>query len=195
MKAALSWLLVTLSLAAFAQDKDKDKDRKDDAKNAQVIRVCVAEVQNTSRRPVNVGLMRNRLLKALKDSKAPKKSPDQRRIVAIPLESGGGEGDAQCDYTLYASVVELRQKDDPLWQQERNQGIGNLPSPGSRHEEVTFGEVAFKLRSGGSFSPLVESSVSGEETNDENGTVGLLMDRVAQRVNSAVREGPEPMHE
>jgi hypothetical protein len=194
MRATVS-IALGLMLAAAAFAKDKDKDKKDDAKNLPPIRVCVAEVRNTSRRAVNVGLIRTRLLRDLNDSKPPKKASDQRRIAAIPLESGGGEGDAQCDYTLYADVVELRQKDDPLWQSEKNQGIGNVPSPGSRHEEVTFGEVAFKLRSSGGSSPVVDSSVSGEETNDENGTVGLLMDRVAQRVNSVVREPMRSMRE
>jgi hypothetical protein len=144
---------------------------------------------------VNVGLMRGRLLKDLKDSKPSRKSPDQRRIFAIPLESGGGAGDAQCDFTVEANVIELRQKDDPLWRDERDQGIGNLPSPGSRHEEVTFGQVRFKLRSGGGFSPLLDETISSEETTDENGTVSRLMDRVAQRVNSAVRETPGAMRE
>jgi hypothetical protein len=195
MRATISIALVlALAAIAVAQDKDKDKNKKD-AANPGTIRVCVAEVQNTSRRSVNVGLMRDRLLKDLKDSKAPKKAQDQRRIAAIPLESGGGEGDAQCDFTLYANVIELRQKDDPLWQQERDQGIGTMPSPGSRHEEVTYGEVRFKLRSGGSFSPVVDETFTREETTDENGVVGVLMDRVAQRVNSAVRETAGAMRE
>ena len=186
MRAFVSVALgLMLATAAFAKDKDKQ-----DAENAPAIRVCVAEVQNSSRRPVNVGLMRNRLLKDLNDAKAPKKAHDPRRIIAIPLENGGGQGDAQCDFTLRADVIELRQKDDPLWQDERNQGIGTLPSPGSRHEEVTFGQVRFKLRSGGGSEPIIDETLSSEETTDENGTVGLLMDRVSQRINSAVREAP-----
>ena len=188
MRAIISIALgVALATAAFPKDKDKDKK---DAENQGQIRVCVAEVQNTSRRPVNVGLMRNTLLNDLNGAKPPKKAQDQRRIIAIPLESGGGQGDAQCDFTLRADVIELRQKDDPLWRDERNQGIGTLPSPGSRHEEVTFGQVRFKLRNGGGFEPIIDETISSEETADENGTVSRLMDRVAQRINSAVREAP-----
>jgi hypothetical protein len=189
----IRWIAAFVLVAAalsFAEDK---KNEKKNGEAGPPIRVCVADVQNTSRRPVGIGLMQKRLIRSLKDSKAPKNVADKRRIDAVALE---GDWRAQnCDYILRTDVVELRDKRDPLWQQEKNQGIGNLPPPGSRNEEVTFGEVQFTLLKAGDPSPIVDSSMSGEETYDENGTVGLLMDRVAQRVNSAVRESAEPMRE
>ncbi|HTK94047.1 MAG TPA: hypothetical protein VL382_00295 [Terriglobales bacterium] len=190
--------VLVLALVAPADDKKREQEV---TSTQPPIRVCVATLRNVARRSIGVTLQRDALVRDLKQSKPPKKAADQRRIEGIALEgdspaSAGGEiGEKKCEYVVYTTVTDLRDKSDPLWRDEKQQGIGNLPPQGSRHEEVTFAQVEFSILKAGNPNPLVSSSVSGEETNSEDGTVRLMMDRIASRVNTVVREAPDPMRE
>ena len=55
--------------------------------------------------------------------------------------------------------------------------------------------VHFALLYGGTPSPVMQDSFSARENMPEEATVQLLMDRIAQRVNSAAREKPEVMRD
>jgi hypothetical protein len=55
--------------------------------------------------------------------------------------------------------------------------------------------VDFSLHRGGNPTPILQSSVNSQENMSEEPTVQQLMDRIAQRVGSAVREKPDVMRE
>lgn len=176
----------TLNLGAVAQEK------KDDRK-AQPIRVCVAQFRNVARRSVSLGLQRDLLVKDLNRTKPSKKAADQRRIEAVAVSSEQHEGD--CDFILNVTIAELRDSSDFKTGRERVEDSGNARGTSSQNEPQTFARVDFALLYGGNPSPVMQDSFSARENMPEEATVQLLMDRIAQRVNSAAREKPEVMRE
>lgn len=189
-------LALTLVAGATAQEKKKDEAAKPPA-----IKVCVADIRNLAKRSVSLSLERDYLIRDLNQSKPPKKAPDQRPIAAVALvgEAPGGGGisphDQGCDFVLYTTIAELRDKSDFKTERERLEDFGQPPFNGNANEPGTFARVDYSLLRGASPSPVVESSVSARENMTEMPTVQLLMDQIARRVNSAVREAPDAMRE
>jgi hypothetical protein len=195
-----TWTACALALmlvgGAAAQEKKKDEAAKPPA-----IKVCVADIRNVAKRSVSLSLQRDYLIRELNQGKPPKKAADQRRIAAVALvgEAPGGGGisprDQGCDFVLYTTIAELRDKSDFKTPREQLEDLGQVPLSGNANEPGTFARVDYSLVRSGSPSPVVESSVSARENMTEMPTVQLLMDRIARRVNSAVREAPRDMRE
>lgn len=171
---------------------------QDDAPN---IRVCVAEIRNAAKRSVSLAMQRERLMKELNHSKAPKKAADKRGIEAVPM-SGDSPAtaesaplDRRCDYILYTTIAELRDAADFKNTREATEDKNVAPGSASQHEAQTFARVSFSLLRPGSISPVVTLEVSARENMVEEATVMQVMDRIAQRVNTAVRESPKDMRE
>lgn len=160
------------------------------------IRVCVAPVRNVSKRPVSLNIQRARLLRELKNAKPPKKAADQRRIQPIGTESDGFGPEVrerECDFTLEVEIVDVRQPGDAKG--VREQADDPFARTPSSSDMQTFAEVRFAIFKPGSLRPLVDYSLRLTERMSEDATVLQLMDRIAQRVNSAVREAPPDRRE
>jgi hypothetical protein len=204
MKHIGRFVLVTAALLAVAlpaQSKDKKDKKAEDNSAGPPIRVCVAQIRNDARRSANLGLQRDRLIKDLSESKAPKKAADKRRIEAVAISVGSlptGEAlprDERCDFTLYVTIAELRDASDFKSQREQMEDIARLPDTGSRHEAQSIARVEFSLLRRGSPTPVMENTVQGQENMVEDALLFQLMDRIAQRVNSGVREATASMRE
>ena len=201
MKAKAILLIAVLTLSVTSPAQEKDKDKKEDTAKPAAIRVCVAQIRNIARRSVGLAQQGERLMKELNRNKASKKAFDQRRIeaVAIAGETPGGVDtlprDQRCDFTLYVTLAELRDVSDFKTQREQIEDLGRPPATGSRLEPQTWAKVDYSLQRGGNPTPVLQSSVSAQENMTEEPTVQQLMDRIAQRIGSAVREKPEVMRE
>ncbi|MBI2677247.1 MAG: hypothetical protein HYX28_00540 [Candidatus Koribacter versatilis] len=189
--AVLLLLVSGFATATWAQEKDE----------APKIRVCVAEIRNAAKRPVSLAMQRERLMKELNHSKAPKKAADKRAIEALPMSGDspataeGAARDRRCDYLLYTTIAELRDAADFRNTREAAEDNGLAPRSASVHEAQTFARVSFSLLRPGSLSPVMQLEISTRENMVEEPTVMQVMDRIAQRVNTAVRESPPDMRE
>jgi|GEM_PF-1957889 len=205
MALAALVILIPLSASVLAQGKDKDKgkDKKEEVAQPPPIRVCVAQIKNVARRSISLSMQRDRLIKELNHNKPTKSAADRRAIEAVAMggETPGGVDtaprDQRCDFVLYTTLAELRDVSDFKSQREQIEDINRPPAKetGSQHELQTIARVEFSLQRGGNPTPIVQSSVSAQENMSEEPTVQQLMDRVAQRVGSAVRERAEVMRE
>ncbi|MDP9268155.1 MAG: hypothetical protein M3P27_07480 [Acidobacteriota bacterium] len=204
MKKRAMVLTVVLTLSAFSASVGaQEKDKKEESGKQPAIRVCVAQIRNLARRSVSLPLQRDHLMKELSRNKPSKKAADQRRIeaVAIAGETPGGVDtaprDQRCDFTLYVTLAELRDVADFKTRRESIEDLTRPPAEltGSEKELQTIARVEFALLRSGNLKPIVQSSVSAQENMPEEPTVQQLLDRVAQRVGSAVREKPEVMRE
>lgn len=178
--------LLCAALVAFAQEAP------------QAVRVGVPLMKNTSRRPVNVRLQRDRLVREFQQTHN-KKKKDAVTFVAVPLDAStvteiGREAKAKnCDYVVETELVSLRTAGDP---QERNRAgsisigsdpLGAYPGPPAMDEPVHRAVVEYRLFRLGNPEPLVNSSVSGTENTDENETVSRLFAQIVNRVTSEIR--------
>ena len=194
-----TWTVCAAALALVIGTAAQEK--KDEATKPAAIKVCVADVRNVAKRSVTLAYVRDYLIRELNQSKPPKKVTDKRPIAAVALvgEAPGGGGisprDQGCDFVLSTTIAELRDRSDFKTQREQDEDFGQAPFNGSPNEPGTIARVEYSLTRGGGPSPVVESSVSARENMPEMPTVQLLMDQIAHRVNSAVRETPRDMRE
>lgn len=152
------------------------------------IRVCVAPLENDSTRPVSEKMQMNRLVADLNQAKPGKHDADRRPIAAVALDQA--ERDT-CDFTVRTRLVELREPGDPQSHVPGSISIGKdplggEPGVGIRNDIARHAIVQFDIERGG--DTLVSSSASEQENMTADALVNLLMDRVAARTNSAVRQ-------
>lgn len=183
--AVLVLAVVALGALAAAQETSQESPK---------IRVCVMPLENRATRSVSSQVVIERLVVDLNRAKPGKKDRDRRLIqaIAVQSESGSEVRDRDCDFVVRTTLLELREPGDM-----------NRPLPGS----ATVGPDSMSREPGGfqrmdiarratlafdvqrpTGTKLVSSSVSDQQNMTAEALVGLLMDRVAARTNSAVRE-------
>ena len=161
----------------------------------RAIRIGVAVPSNVSIRTVAVKAQRDRLVHFLEAINSKKdKAKGRAAIVAVALDTDDREDAADeankkdCDYVLFTRVTDLRQRGDVGPGPSLGKVIVGDPTAGPPQVQTTYGEVEFRLVRVGEPEPVVVSSVSGTENEDEDTTVSRLLDRVAARVVSEVRK-------
>ncbi len=159
------------------------------------IRIGVAIPKNISVSTVAVKAQRDRLVHFLEAINSKKdKAKSRAAIVAVALDTDDREDAADeankkdCDYVLYTRVTDLRQRGDIGPGPSLGKVMIGNPAAGPPGVETTYGEVEFRLVRVGDPDPMVVSTVSGTENEDEDTTVARLLDRVASRVVSEVRK-------
>ncbi|HZU45183.1 MAG TPA: hypothetical protein VE994_21065 [Terriglobales bacterium] len=194
-RAALVIIFTLFSVFAFAK-KNSDKPAPAD-ENA--IKVGVAVLKNSAQRSVPVSVERDRLVSAINHIKPPRHAKDAAKIVAIPLDSSSPEeANAQakqsgCAYVVFTNLTDLRESGDqpgPLRPGEVRIGrdpVANDPNVAYRHETQRYAVMEFQLVNTDGGSPLFDTSASAHEATTEDGIVSMLMDRVANRVVSEIR--------
>lgn len=165
------------------------------SQQSRPIRIGVAVPKNVSIRTVAVKAQRDRLVHFLEAMNSKKdKAKGRAAIVAVALDSDDREdaadeaGKKDCDYVLYTRVTDLRQRGDISPGPSLGKVMIGNPTAGPPGVETTYGEVEFRLVRVGEPEPLVVSTVSGTENEDDDTTVSRLLDRVATRVVSEVRK-------
>jgi hypothetical protein len=181
--------------------------QQDDKTQANVVRVGIPIMENTSTRAINRKQQRDWLVRGFQPEKKKKKKggqPDTVQIEAVALDSDTPADairearDKNCEYILYTNLVELREPGDPLPPRQPNSAsIGRdplsvYPDPTTDphlHDPVHYAQVDYRLeRVGGSSEALLASSVSGQEHSDENGTVERMLFLIVNSVKSELRE-------
>lgn len=190
--------ILLLSALASGQQPAPDASVKTES---HVLRIGIPPMGNTSTRSVSRQLQRDWLVRAFQPDKKKKgKRPETQRLEAVALESDsrgdalGEARDKHCDYVLFTTLVELREPGD---REQRPQPgtvkIGRdplsvYPDPNSMHDPVHYAAVDYRLQRVGDMDAQMASSVSGEEHNDENGTVQSLLFMIVNRVKDELRE-------
>lgn len=194
-RAVLVVIFTLLSVFALAK-KNTDKPAGSD-ENA--IKVGVAVLKNTATRSVPVNVERDRLVSAINRLKPPKHAKDAAKILAVPLDSASPEeANAQatklgCQYVVFTNLTELRESGDqpgPPRPGEVRIGrdpVADDPNVAYRHETQRYAVMEFQLVNTGGGNALFDTSASAHEATTEDGIVSMLMDRVANRVVSEIR--------
>ena len=168
-------------------------------KGPRVVKVGIAVLKNTSTRSVPLNFERDRLVNDINHIKKPKHSKDNTRIEAVALDSSSVQAaNSQartlgCDYVVFTNLTELRESGDaaPMSRPgEIRMGrdpVASDPNVGERHEVQRYAVLDFQLFGIGDPNPRVDTSVSDHEPTSEDGIVSMLLDRVASRVVSELR--------
>jgi hypothetical protein len=196
----LSLAILLLAALASGQQPAPDASVKPEPR---VLRIGIPPMDNTSSRSVSRQLQRDWLVRAFQpDKKKKAKRPETQRFEAVPLESDsrgdalGEARDKHCDYVLFTTLVELREPGD---REQRTQPgtvkvgrdpLSVYPDQTVMHDPVHFAVVDYRLQRVGDMDAQMASSVSGQEHNDENGTVQSLLFMIVNRVKDELR-GPE----
>jgi hypothetical protein len=171
----------------------------------KVIRVGVAPMENTSTRPINQRLQRDRLAREFQPHKKHQK-PGAVVIEAVRLDSstradiGREARDRGCDYILYTNLVELRTAGDP--QAPKRSGsvsigsdpLAQYPGPPYMNAPVFRAVVDYRVERVDDANVLFALSASGLEHTDEDGTVSRLLGQIANRVKSELESKQSPQH-
>jgi hypothetical protein len=168
---------------------------------AQIVRVGIPPMGNTTTRSINAKLQRDWLVRAFQPDKKKKgKREETVRLEAVALQNqspADALGEARkknCDYVLFTTLVELREPGD---RQPRNQPaevkigrdpLSANPDPTVMHDPVHYAVVDYRLERVGSLSVRAASSISGEMHDDENGTVHNLLFMIVNYVRDELRE-------
>ncbi len=194
-RAPFILIVALLSVFAFAK-KNSDKPAPAD-ENA--IKVGIAVLRNTATRSVPVNVERDRLVSAINRLKPPKHAKDAAKILAVPLDSASSEeANAQarklgCEYVVFTNLSELRESGDPPGPPRPGEvrigrdPVANDPTVFNRHEVQRYAVMEFQLFHLDEGSPRFDTSASAHEATTEDGIVSMLMDRVANRVVSEIR--------
>ena len=184
-----------LPVLVFAKKSSEKTASEDD----NAIKVGIAVLRNTAPRSVPVSVERDRLVSAINHLKPPKHAKDAAKIVAIPLESAlPEEANAQarklgCEYVVFTNLTDLRESGDrpgPPRPGEVRIGrdpVANDPTVFNRHEVQRYAVMEFQLVNTDGGDPLFNTSASAHEATTDDGIVSMLMDRVANRVVSEIR--------
>lgn len=183
--AALVLAVLVVSPFAAAQQPTDD---------SQKIRVCVMPLENRATRSVSSQVVINRLVADLNKAKPGKKDRDRRLIDAVAIQSASGTEvrDQECQFFVRTTLLELREPGDLNTPIPGSVSIGTNPmsrepGPPFRNDLARRATLAFDVQRP-TGTKLVSSSVSDQQNMTGEGLVGLLMDRVAARTNSAVRD-------
>lgn len=202
-RAVLTVFFIFL-LPAFVFAKNASEKTATSDENA--VKVGIAVLKNTAPRSVPVNVERDRLVSAINRIKPPKHVRDAAKIVAVPLESASPEeANAQarklgCEYVVFTNLTDLRESGDrpgPPRPGEVRIGrdpVANDPTVFNRHEVQRYAVMEFQLFHVDEGSPRFDTSASAHEATTEDGIVSMLMDRVANRVVSEIRNSnPHPL--
>lgn len=192
--SSLAFILLLSTCAVAKKSSDKPATTDEGA-----IKVGVALLKNSASRSVPANVERDRLVTAINHFKPPKHAKDAAKIVAVPLDTSSPEdANAQarklgCEYVVFTNLTDLRESGDqpgPPRPGEVRIGrdpVANDPTVFNRHEVQRYAVMEFQLSHTDGGSPLFDTSASAHEATTEDGIVSMLMDRVANRVVSEIR--------
>ena len=198
LHAALMVSVICSASFGAAQGSLAEGSPKSD-KNPPVIKVGVAVLKNTSTRSAPLNFERDRLVHDINHIKKPKHSNNNIKIQAVPLDSSSVEAansqarTLDCDYVVFTNLTELRESGDvapvphPGEIRVGRDPVASDPSVAERHQTQRYAVMDFQLFGTGDPKPLVDTSVSDHEPTTEDGIVSMLLDRVASRVVSELR--------
>ncbi len=170
------------------------------AQNQEPIRVCVAVLENRSHQAVSAEWQQKELIRALERTNKKKevKKGTAARITAVALDSTSGpDPKAQkedCGFVLYTELVDVQPVGTPR--------VGTTP-PGAIGTSVTIGKVYdsaalrrlrhdatvnYRIMRGGDPESWTSGIVTAEDTVTEDALVSRLMDQIATRTASELRE-------
>ena len=187
--AALGWV----SLSAFAQEN--------------VVRVGVAVMQNQAGRSVPGTVERDRLVKAINQLKADKKT--HLKLEAIPLNGSNSEEvsdeaeQKHSQYVVFTTLMELRSTGDPYQHTpgkvETNPNSQWNPAgyPQAQQMDPEYrATVNYKLVKVEGNRIVSGAPFSTQQNGNEIDTVSQIMDRVALQVADQIKkDAPTPMKE
>lgn len=198
-KRGIILLAATLLVVSFATAQQPSQEPN--AQSPHVLRIGIPIMGNISPRSVNRSLQRDWLVRAFQPEKKKKdKQPETLRIEAVALESDSRDDalreahNKNCDYVLFTTLVELREPGDREFRpQPGTVKIGRdplsaYPDPSAMHDPVHYAVVDYRLQRVGELDARIASSVSGQEHNDENGTVQSLLFIIVNRVRDELRD-------
>ncbi|HEU5404125.1 MAG TPA: hypothetical protein VFU86_22405 [Terriglobales bacterium] len=184
-----NFVVVLLSLLSFSTLAGAQA-----SPGAGKIRVCVAPFENRATRPVTLQVQVTRLVDDLNKAKPGKKDRDRRPIAATALDSKSGAEllERRCEFVVRTTLVELRESGDRRSPLPGSISIGrdrveNEPGTFIRSDILRRATLDFDIRRVGGDS-IAAASASDEQYMAEDALVGLLIDRVSVRTNSAVRQ-------
>ena len=196
---SLCCVLLLIPIAATAKSSDNSD------KNARVVKVGVALLKNTATRSVPVKVERDRLVTAINRQKPPKHAKDAFKIQAVALDSDlREEADAQarelgCEYVVFTNLTELRESGDPAPAPRPGEirigkdPVANDPNVFYRHDVQRYAVMGLSMFRLGDPGPRFDTTATEHEATTDDGIVSLLMDRVANRVVSEIRNSnPRP---
>ncbi len=173
------------------------------AQNNEPIQLCVAVLENRSHHSVSPEWQQKELIRALERTNKKKEvtKGTAARIAIVALESSSGpdpkvqkEG---CGFVLYTQLVDVRSLGTPR--------VGTMP-PGAVGTGVTVGKVDqppdmrrllhdatvnYRIVRGGDPESLASGIVTEKDTVTEDALVSRLMDQIANRAASELRD-PHP---
>lgn len=189
-------VVALLPVFGFAKKAEKADTPENSGK---VIKVGVAVLKNTAPRSVPVAVERDRLVRAINQMKPPKHTKNAAKIQAVALDSASPEAansqarELGCEYVVFTELTDLRESGDPARAPRPGEvhigrdPVANDPNVGYRHEVQRYGVMQFQLFQVDEGSPRFDTSASAHEATTEDGIVSMLMDRVANRVVSEIR--------
>ena len=183
----LSALLFSMLLMSFAHAQNRPEP----------IRLCISTIQNSSRTVVDTTWQRNQLLRSLERNNKGKdvtkgKAP---RIETVLLESSSETDPAvrekNCQFILHTNVVEVIDAGtsdigDP---RPRSIGVGsarNDPRANAANENRAV--VSYRIMRAGELEVWASSEVTAHDPLPDAMLLAHLMDQIANRVVSALRE-------
>jgi hypothetical protein len=172
------------------------------AQNAEPIRLCVAVLENRSHSAVSPEWQQKELMRALERTNRKKevKKGTAARITAVALDSSSGPDPKVqkdgCGFVLYTQLVDVEPAGTPR--------VGTMP-PGAIGAGVTVGKidqratrgqlhdatVDYRIVRGGDPESWASGIVTEQDTVTEDALVSRLMDKVASRAASELRN-PHP---
>jgi len=179
------------------------------AQENQVVKVGVPVMKNAAGRSVPGNLERDRLVAALNQLKADKKT--HLKVQGIPLEGmtpdevGDEAKQKNCDYVVYTTLVELQSSTDPNMPQRPGSGPGTIQTnpngawgvpPGGRNLNPEYrATVEYRLYRTGNPSAIAGAPFSNQQPADEETVVSQVMNQIANKVWGEIKKAPQPMHE
>lgn len=190
----LACFLVLVAFCSYAEDN-------------RVVRVGVAIMQNEAGRSVPGNIERDRLVRALDELKADKKT--HIKVEGVPLEGSSGNElseeaeQKKCEYVLYTTLTELRNASDPYQRRpgtiETNpNGTWNSRDPSAQRLDPEYrATVEYKLYNLRTHTTSGSAPFLNQQAMNEIDVVSQIMDRIASRVFSDIKKGglPPPMRE
>lgn len=187
-------LLLGAAITALAQPPAPPPEPK-------AVRLGVPMMQITARRSVDRRLQRDWLVREFEPGKKKKKKPAKGPVIeAVALESATAADalaearEKDCDYVLFITLAELR---EPGERDLRRPDPGNItfgapplssyPDPTQAHSLAYYARIDYRLQRMGEHRAILDTSVSGTDNNDENGTVHGLLFMIVNRVEEEIR--------
>jgi hypothetical protein len=180
-----------LSLCALAQEN-------------QTVRVGVPVMKNAAGRSVPGTIERDRLVAALNQQKADKKT--HLKVQGVPLDGmtpddvGDEAKQKNCDYVVYTTLIELQSSTDPVMArptpgtiQTNPGGVWSTPAGGRNLNPEYRATVEYRLYHTGNPSAISGAPFSNQQAADEETVVSQIMNQIANRVWGEIKKAPQPM--